>query len=132
MTQPAVAESSTVEAFRKSFCEPVALYGVSAFAVHGFQTHIRQVEVARNDAARASTGYLKAIKVPKLRALVGMRILRDIGETEATLVMEKSLRMHSNTPVVRASHAQVLKSERKVGSWREASTYHLPFPTGYC
>ncbi len=54
-----------------------------------------------------------------------MRSLRDIGETEAALVMEKSLRMGSDTPVVRASHARVLKSKRQVGSWREVSALHM-------
>ncbi len=63
-----------------------------------------------------STGCLKATKVDKLRALVGMRSMREIGETEAALVIEKSLRMDSDTPVVRASHARVLKSKRQVGS----------------
>ncbi len=37
-----------------------------------------------------------------------MRRLRKIGETEATLLIEKSLRMDSSIPVARASHARVL------------------------
>ncbi len=71
-----VAESSTMEAVRMSYCESVAFYGASAFTVHAFDTHIKTVETERNTAARASSGCLHATEILKQRALTGMYSLR--------------------------------------------------------
>ena len=116
------ADTKTMVIFRKWFIEPTATYGAGAFAVHGSDTSLNKIEVARNEALRVSTGCLRATPTVLLQTLGKMRHMRDIGHTEASITYEKAMRQTAETPVAKQIRNQVSRTQKFKHMWRLAAS----------
>ena len=110
---------NTLRKLYKSFVRPVILYGSSTYIPFASNTNREKVERSARAAARVITACPVDTRCEALMTEANLRSITSLGEEQAAILRERTLRLNMNIPAHQTAQKTVKKRLKNRDTWRD-------------